>query len=146
MLLLLVISLILIFSFILLRNVGAKKQFNVPWYYITLSLDIGGAKGRLYSYKGINGIPDAVFKHCLLPRYIVGELKGRKFGRAGMRKYEFGQLMLYIGILKKRYFFSSVKGRLSYKDKVLNVDYDKKIFSEIINMKPDALKIINRFQ
>ena len=63
------------FSFLLIRNAGSKKLFNVPWYYRVVSLDIGKVTGRTYRYKNIVGIPDAVFKHILLPIYIVGELK-----------------------------------------------------------------------
>jgi len=128
---------------VILRNAGAKKLFDVPWYYITLSLDIGGSKGRYYRYKGIIGVPDAVFKHILLPRYIVGELKGRKLN-GHVRRYEYGQLMLYIGILKKKHFFSSVKGRLAYKDDIKYSDFEPRIFKEIISKKSAALKTINR--
>lgn len=120
-------------------------MFNVPWYYKTISIDIGGAKGRYYRYKNIIGVPDAVFKHCLLPIYIVGELKGRSVINEHMRQYEFGQLMLYIGMLKNIHWLSSVKGRLAYKNSIIYVNFDPVIFKDITSKKKNALKILNRF-
>ena len=133
-------------AFVLLRNMGAKKLFNVPWYYIVMSLDIGGAKGKMYSYNGVNGIPDAVFKHVLLPKVIVGELKGRVVHNGAIRSYEFAQIQLYIGMLKKKSIFGRVTGRLAYKHEVILTPYNSRVFKEIIGMKKSALKVLNQFQ
>ncbi|GAA5143606.1 hypothetical protein [Thalassotalea piscium] len=112
-----------------------------------ISLDISGSRGKLYGYKGINGVPDAIFRHLVKPKYIVGELKGRRLNpKAKIRGYEYAQIMLYIGILKKKYWLSSVEGRLVYKDSVKHIYFERNLFNEIIRMKPAALTVINRLQ
>lgn len=134
---------VIFFSFLLIGRSGPKKLFNVPWYYRTVSLDIGKKKGKLYSHKKINGIPDAVFKHVLLPKYIVGELKGRKLGRSAVRGYEHNQIMLYVGILNQRYW-GFVSGRLAYKDTVKKISYNKAEFKHMLSRREEALLVLNQ--
>jgi hypothetical protein len=141
-LLLLTVGLI---SFILIRNSGAKKLFNVPWYYRVISLDIGKVKGKFYTYKRINGAPDAVFKHLLLPSYIVGELKGRRLADTRVRGYEFNQITLYIGLLNHRYI-GFISGKLAYKDQVIAVKFNKGLFKTMVNKRDEAIAILNRLQ
>ncbi len=46
MLVILLIAILVFISIPLVRNLGAKRLFNVPWYYRVVSLDIGGVKGK----------------------------------------------------------------------------------------------------
>lgn len=120
----------------------AKNVCNIPWYFYPISLDIGGVKGKMYSHKQVNGVPDAIFKHIIFPQYIVCELKGRKY-KNHVRRYEHGQITLYLGIIKAHYF-GSIKGRLIFKDAVIDIPYQHKTFKEILSVKTPALEIINR--
>ncbi len=131
------------FSFLLIRNAGSKKLFNVPWYYRVVSLDIGKVTGRTYRYKNIVGIPDAVFKHILLPIYIVGELKGRRLGYSGVHGFEQNQVMIYIGIIKKLHL-GYVSGRLAYTDKVVPVKYSKSAFKHMLSRRSAAIAVMVR--
>jgi hypothetical protein len=139
----LLLFIILFFSlFSIWKNAGAKKLFNIPWYYRVVSLDMGGNKAKNIFFNGVYGKPDAIFKHILLPKYIVGELKGRLF-KADLRGYEYAQIMLYIGIMKKTRF-GFIKGKIAYKNKVIDIDFDKRIFREIMHCKPKAIQCINK--
>lgn len=133
-----------IWSFRILRGFGAKKLFNVPWYYCVMSLDIGGSKGALYRYKGVAGIPDAVFRHPLWPMYIVGEIKGRKFNNE-CRPHEWNQLMLYVGIVNST-TIGTVRGALHYKDKTIWPPFDKKAFKLMIEQRHHAINILNQLR
>lgn len=142
------ISLLITATFLLwliFKNNGAKKLCNIPWYFHAISLDIGKKKGKTYFYKNIAGTPDAVFKHILLPIYIVCELKGRTLFNKQIKKYEFGQISLYLGIIKAKHI-GFVSGKLIFKNQNIAIKYKKSTFKDIVNKKEKALKILNKFQ
>lgn len=131
---------VFIYCFGIFRGFGSKKLFNVPWYFIVKSLDIGGAKGRYYRYKNVVGVPDAVFKHPILPYYIVGEAKGRQF-KNHVRPHERYQLQIYVGMIKSK-TIGKVRGVLRYKDQCIDVPHDKTLFKNIIKQRRAAINAL----
>lgn len=120
-----------------------RKSFDLPWFYLVVGHDLGKKQKKVFlKYKGINGCPDALFKHILLPIYVVGEAKGRKHNNL-VRSSEAYQVQLYLGIISKQHFFSSVRGIIKYKDINVQIPYCKKTFNNLVCLKPKAIKALS---
>ena len=127
---------------------SVKSAFGVPWYYFVISTDIGGNKPKLtLRYQSVIGDPDAIFRHALLPIYVIGEAKSRKYyGRRsrGITDYEYNQLTLYMGMVKKTRFAISVCGLFRYADTVKPIDLNVKHFLYLLSLQSEAKDFLKR--
>lgn len=127
-------------SILCLSHRQTKKEFEVPWYYVCTSSDIGGNKGKLIKYKNIVGVPDAIFRHILFPIYIVGELKSRTLKNAA-RRHEIYQLQLYIGIMQKTKPLAFVRGVLAFKNTKIKQKGNRRLFRKLLSKRAALLRL-----
>ncbi|WP_213664409.1 hypothetical protein [Stutzerimonas stutzeri] len=144
----LLIGLILLFASVLYwlskgsaqRGVHANFKLDSGRYKL-LGTDLGAQEvGSIFlSYAGVNGKPDAIFEDRKKPCIIVGEHKARKY-KAGVRLREFYQVVLYMGIARRKWPRHDVKGLISFDDKVVWVDFDSHVFQALLDLKPEAIE------
>lgn len=148
----LLIGLIVVFAIVLYwlskgtaqRGVHANFKLD-PGRYKLLGTDLGSQDvGSIFlSFAGVNGKPDAVFEDRKKPCIIIGEHKARKY-KTGVRLREYYQVVLYMGIARRKWASHEVKGCLSFDDKVVWVDFDNHVFQALIDLKPEAIEGIIR--
>jgi hypothetical protein len=127
----------------LIKDAHIKTRFNLPWYYQVISHDLGNnPKIKYLNYKGVVGVPDAIFKHCLLPKWIVGEVKGRRYSGT-IRDREKYQLTLYLGFVNKKQI-GTVSGLFLFKNAVVPFAFQRKSFNWLISNKKSAIKELKK--
>lgn len=126
------------------RGVHANFKLD-PGRYKLLGTDLGSQDvGSIFlSFAGVNGKPDAVFEDRKAPCIVIGEHKARKY-KSGVRLREFYQIVLYIGMARRKWPAHEVKGCLSFDDKVVWVDFDNHVFQALIDLKTEAIEGIAR--
>jgi len=144
----LLIGLILLFAGVLYwlskgsAQRGVHSNFKLDsGRYKLLGTDLGAQEvGSIFlSYAGVNGKPDAIFEDRKKPCIIIGEHKARKY-KAGVRLREYYQVVLYMGIARRKWPSHDVKGLISFDDKVVWVDFDSHVFQALLDLKPEAIE------
>lgn len=137
---LLIIGFVGIVSLSLRSHQATKDLFGVPWYYRCISSDIGGHKGIFIKKDNVVGVPDAIFKHVILPNYIVGEFKSRNLRHRNVKDIERYQLQLYLGILKRTRLCLKLKGVLAFSDTRISVLPERKTFNWLWSLRNELLE------
>lgn len=147
---LLLLSLVLFYKLVFLffdKHNDIKKAFGLPFYYNVINHDLGENPKPYYVwYKNLVGTPDVLFKLCILPYWIVGEAKSRSIASSTKQnKYplllrEEYQMMLYLGIIKRKYPYSIVTGVFKFKDQTYPLKYKNKEFRHIYKHKNEAIR------
>lgn len=133
--------------FLTLLHSDIKRAFNVPWFYKVTNHDLGVKPNKYYiGYKGVVGTPDVIFKHFLLPIWIVGEAKSRCAKNNSIIARENYQVQLYIGIIKKTKIISFISGKIKFSNCVVDLTYDHKTFKNLIKLKHPALKFLKQIK
>jgi hypothetical protein len=122
---------------------GVHRNFKLdPGRYKLVGSDLGERDSTVrLSFNGVNGAPDAVFEDRKKARIIVGEHKARKH-RHGVRLREYYQIMLYIGMARRRWHSHEVVGLISFTDKVVWINFDESVFSALVGLKAEAIESI----
>lgn len=122
---------------------GVHKNFNLSTSeYRLLATDLGGSTKKVrLSFSGVSGDPDAVFEHMKRKKIVVGEHKARNM-RGQVKPREYYQVILYIGLAKRRWPSHEIVGLISYNDKTVWVDHDQSVFDALIALRPEAVASI----
>lgn len=105
--------------------------------YKLISTDLQGRNASVtLSWRGVRGIPDAVFFAKNNKSIVCGELKGRKYN-GHIRLYEYYQVMLYIGLTQRKYR-KPAHGILAYKDCCLKVEFNRDVFEGLMGIANEA--------
>jgi hypothetical protein len=121
------------------RYSRSYKCFKVnPIFYKLIAGDaVNSKKGTLwhnFSTYTLAGRPDALFRHRIFFWYfILGELKSRQIRNNPPRVYDYVEVILDAGLVKKNYYFASVKIILKYKDKTKIIKFSRKNFQRLVN-------------
>lgn len=137
---------VLTIIFVLLsKDADIKKQFNIPFYYHVIDHDLGKKpKSNIINYNGVYGCPDAIFKAPCFPIYIIGEAKSRNCNQIeNVLSREQYQLVLYMGIIKKKHSFSYVRGVFRFRNEVIPLSYSPKTFNMLMKLKLEAIRTNN---
>jgi hypothetical protein len=139
------------------RRFNSSKVFSTfslsHIFYTLTSSDLGGSKASreyLLSNHTCVGMPDAEFrkkrylKFFPINNYVVGEYKNRYF-RGVVRYREYYQVMLYIGLAGEKYNTTSVYGLLAFKDKVIKINFDKKLYNSLLSLKSEYYEVKDRW-
>lgn len=135
-----VLAVLLAIVMAMFRGYGVKKLFNVPFWCVYISSDLGGNTKPFYiNKKGVCGAPDAVFFNLLKFKFIVGEYKSRNFNDHVKRR-EYYQVLLYVGLVGP-WFLPTPKGFISYGcGQVVSITHNKKTFKKLLALKPEIEK------
>ncbi|MBM5458994.1 hypothetical protein H8F21_15610 [Pseudomonas sp. P66] len=115
------------------------KQFSLPanqWTIVGTDLGKGHPRKRL-SALGVGGEPDAIFKGNRTGQIVVGEFKNRKY-KGYVRRREYYQVILYIGLAREVFRASNVRGVLSFKDQCVQVPFDEALFQALIGIRAEV--------
>lgn len=115
------------------------KQFSLSstqWTIVGTDLGKGHPRKRL-SALGVGGEPDAIFRGKRTTQIVVGEFKNRKY-QGYVRRREYYQVMLYIGLAREVYGVSNVVGLLSYRDECVKIPFDESLFRALIAIRVEV--------
>lgn len=107
------------------------------WDLISSDLGKGHPRKKLSAF-GVAGEPDALFRGNSTGQIIVGEYKNRR--HAGyVRRREFYQVILCIGLAREAFGASNVVGVLVFKDARLQIAHDEELFRSLLGMRGECL-------
>lgn len=113
------------------------------WSLISTDLGRGHARRRrLYGF-GVAGEPDAVFRGKQTGQLVVGEYKNRLF-KGYVRRREYYQVILYIGLTRNAYQSTNVVGVLSFKDTRVEIAHNEPLFRALIGMRGEVVDSLKR--
>jgi hypothetical protein len=113
-------------------------QLNEALHDLVCSdLGSGHPRRRIYAM-GVGGEPDAIFKVKRSGRIIVGEFKNRKH-KGVVRRREFYQVHLYMGLAAINFKTQDVVGLLAFNDQCIEIAYDHELFEALIGLRSEVL-------
>lgn len=139
--LLAVIAAIVLFYLVLKARapLDIYRQFSLPasqWTILGTDLGKGHPRKRL-SALGVGGEPDAIFKGKRTGQIVIGEYKNRKH-KGYVRRREYYQVILYIGLARQVFGESNVIGLLSFKDECVQVPFDEQLFRALVEIRTEV--------
>lgn len=119
-----------------------------PEQYRLLGSDLSGGRDKIWlSGYGLLGVPDAVFERIEDGHILIGEFKSRAY-RGAVSNYERNQVLLYIGLARKKYR-SQASGLILYGrygcSYCVPIAYSANAFQRLVNLVPECKKAIRRF-
>lgn len=115
------------------------KQFSLSatqWVIIGTDLGTGHPRKRL-SALGIAGEPDAIFRGKRTGQIVIGEFKNRLY-KGFVRRREYYQVMLYIGLAREAFKESNVVGLLSFRDGCVQIPFDEQLFRALVAIRTEV--------
>lgn len=115
------------------------RQFALPaaqWAIVSCDLGKGHPRKRLGAF-GVGGDPDAIFRSSRSGQIAVGEFKNRKY-RGYVRRREYYQILMYIGLARETFNTTNVVGLLSFRDECIQVTFDEGIFRALIALRSEV--------
>lgn len=104
-----------------------------------LASDLGsGHPRRRIGALGIGGEPDAIFKVKSSGQIIIGEFKNRKH-KGYVRRREFYQVQLYLGLAAINFKTQDVVGLLAFNDQCIEIPYDHELFDALVGLRSEVL-------
>lgn len=115
------------------------RQFALPasqWKIVSSDLGKGQPRKRLGAF-GIGGEPDAIFRNARSSQIAVGEFKNRSY-KGYVRRREYYQILLYIGLARETFNSTNVVGLLSFRDECIQVPFDEGVFRALIALRSEV--------
>ena len=107
------------------------------WELVGSDLGKGHRRKRLSAY-GLAGEPDALFRGNSTGQIVVGEYKNRR--HAGyVRRREFYQVIICIGLAREAFGTTNVVGVLVFKDARLQIAHDEELFRSLLGLRGECL-------
>lgn len=120
------------------------RQFSLApgqWTIVGSDLGKGQQRQKLFAH-GVAGEPDTIFKNTRTEQLLIGEFKNRNY-KGYIRRREYYQIILYIGLAKAMYGTANVVGVLSFRDTCIDVPFNQDVFLALVAMRlevPVSLK------
>lgn len=89
---------------------------------------------------GLSGDPDVLFQHGRC--WIVGEFKSATF-RGHIRRRDYYQTTLYMGMVKTLHPRAEVEGRLVYANERRAVTFDPELYRTLLGDRAECLALLN---
>ncbi|MGE8066139.1 hypothetical protein [Pseudomonas sp. NPDC089569] len=106
--------------------------------------DLGrGHPRRRIGALGVGGEPDAIFRVKRSGQIIIGEYKNRKY-KGYVRRREFYQVTLYLGLAAINFKTQDVVGLLAYNDQCIEIAYDQELFEALIGLRREVLTSMHK--
>lgn len=115
------------------------RQFSLPpgqWTILGSDLGKGHQRQKLFAH-GIAGEPDAIFKGNRTGQLLIGEFKNRNH-KGYIRRREYYQVILYIGLARAMFGTPHVVGVLSFRDKCVDVPFNEEVFQALVGMRTEV--------
>jgi len=114
------------------KNKRIRKLCGIPFYYKLVYKDVKKAPRFSLDINGrytLVGAPDAIFKHFLLKRYRIVEMKSREIRNGYAKKRELYQVTMYIEMVRQKFGArGQYKGYLAYRNGYKEVSENKGVF------------------
>jgi hypothetical protein len=112
--------------------------------YELVSSDLGkGHPRRRLGGFGLGGEPDAIFKGKRTGQIVVGEYKNRKH-KGLVRRREFFQVQLYLGLIRESFGTQNVVGILAFNDGLVQIAYDHEVFLALVGLRGEVLTSLQK--
>jgi len=117
-----------------------------PGKHQLIGSDLGGSKDKVFlRADGVVGAPDAVFRRIEDRSIVIGEAKRRRL-TGGPTTYERYQVMLYLGLARRK-FGTDVQGVLRYGcGRVVSVEFDTNLYAELVSLLPDYHRAVREYR
>lgn len=124
---------------------GIYRKFGLKpgeWELLSSDLGKGHARSRIGAY-GVAGEPDALFRGARTGQVVVGEFKNRRY-RGFVRRREFYQVILYVGLAREALGATNVVGILAFNDSCVEIAHDEQLFRALIALRGEVLGSLKR--
>ncbi|WP_028113089.1 hypothetical protein [Ferrimonas kyonanensis] len=124
----------------LAKNKQLRDKCGLSFGWILLYTDLESDKlPKSISRDGVRGRPDAIFFNPFRWRLLVVEYKSRSHrGNPGIKAYEFYQVQLYIGMMR-RWYKPPIQGLLQYRDGREVVHFNPEVYANLVGPLRDEL-------
>jgi hypothetical protein len=115
------------------------KQFSLPaTQWVILASDLGkGHPRKTLSAFGVSGETDAIFRGNRTGQIVIGEFKNRMY-KGFVRRREYYQVMLYIGLAREVFKQPNVVGVLSFRDECVQIPFDEPLFRALVAIRTEV--------
>lgn len=112
--------------------------------YELLSSDLGkGHPRKRLGGHGLGGESDAIFRGKRTGQIVVGEFKNRKH-KGLVRRREYYQVILYIGLARQTFGSQNVVGLLAFNDARVEIPFDANVFNALVGLRGEVLTSLSR--
>lgn len=115
------------------------RQFSLSaaqWTILGTDLGKGHPSKKLWAF-GVAGEPDVIFRGTRTGQIAVGEFKNRNY-KGYVRRREYYQVLLYIGLARVVYRENNVIGLLSYRDECIQIQFDEPVFKALVGIRTEV--------
>lgn len=104
---------------------------------ISSDLGQGHARKRLYGFN-LAGEPDAILRSKRTGQIVIGEFKNRKY-KGYVRRREYYQVILYIGLARLAFSTENVVAILAFNDARVEISFDQDVFNALKAMRNEVI-------